>query len=42
MIFRLVLDWLLGRREPELDWTEKDKRLRLLNTQLEVMRRGRR
>jgi hypothetical protein len=40
-MLRRLLDWLVGRKEPDLKLDEKDRRLQALSKQLEVVRRGR-
>jgi len=39
-MIRRLMNWLLGRKEPDLDWHEKDRRLRALSMRVDVIRRG--
>lgn len=39
-MIRRMLDWILGRREPELNHRDKARRLQVLTERLEVVRRG--
>lgn len=41
MMLRRLLDWILGRHEPVLDFNEKERRLAILSARLETRRRGR-